>query len=68
MAFAYKLELADGTPADPQAYKTAVPNWKPGDTIPLGPGRMFRVVDVRPAKDDNDQPMLVVVEDEPFRF
>jgi hypothetical protein len=68
MAFAYKLELADGTPADPPAYKTAVPNWKPGDTIPLRTGRMLRVVDVRPPRDDNDQPVLVVVEDEPFRF
>jgi hypothetical protein len=29
---------------------------------------MFRVVDVRPARDDDDQPVLVVVEDEPFRF
>jgi hypothetical protein len=68
MAFAYKLELADGTPADPPEYKTAVPNWKSGDTIPLRTGRMLRVVDVRPPRDDNDQPVLVVVEDEPFRF
>ena len=45
--FTYKLELEDGTPADPPTFTAAVPNWKAGDTIPLGPGRMFRVVEVR---------------------
>ena len=32
--FAFKLERADGTPADPPTLKTAVPTWGPGDTIP----------------------------------
>jgi hypothetical protein len=60
MAFIYKLELADGTPADPPAYKTAVPNWQPGDTIPLGV-RTLRVDGVR--EDDADQPPELVVDD-----
>jgi hypothetical protein len=30
-AFAFTLERADGTPADPPTLKTAVPNWQPGE-------------------------------------
>ena len=45
--FTFKLELEDGTPADPPAFTAAVPNWKPGDEIPLGPGRSLRVVEPR---------------------
>ena len=33
------------TPPDPPSFKTSVPTWRPGDTIPLGPGRILRVVD-----------------------
>jgi len=43
--FKYQLELEDGTPAGD--YSSAVPNWKAGDTIPLGPGKSYRVLDVR---------------------
>jgi hypothetical protein len=42
-----------GTPADPPTFRAAVPNWKPGDTIPLGAQRKLRVVRVR--DDDADQ-------------
>lgn len=45
--FHFKLELEDGTPADPQTVTVAVPNWHAGDTIPLGAGRSLRVVVVR---------------------
>jgi hypothetical protein len=41
-----RLEQEDGTPADPPTLKAAVPNWRAGDTIPLGE-RTLRVVDVR---------------------
>ena len=58
MAFAYRLEHEDGTPADPPTFQTAVPNWRAGDTIPLG-GRSLLVVGVR---DDVDQPPVLVVE------
>ena len=44
--FTFKLELEDGTPADPPTFTAAVPNWKAGDTIPLGPATL-RVVEVR---------------------
>jgi hypothetical protein len=39
MAFRFKLEHENGTPADPPTLHTAVPNWAPGDTIPLGPAK-----------------------------
>jgi hypothetical protein len=38
MTFTYRLEQADGTPADPPTVRTAVPNMRPGDTIPIRPG------------------------------
>jgi hypothetical protein len=50
MAFLFRLEHEDGTPADPRTFRTAVPSWRPGDVIPLG-GRSLRVVDVRDADD-----------------
>jgi hypothetical protein len=59
-AFLYRLEQEDGTPADPPTLKTAVPEWRPGDTIPLG-GRTLRVLAVR--DDDADQAPVLVVED-----
>jgi hypothetical protein len=45
--FKFKLVLEDGTPADPPTLTAAVPNWKAGDTIPFGPERSLRVVEVR---------------------
>ena len=66
-AFTFKLEHENGTPADPPTLRTAAPNWSLGNTIPLGRDRMLRVIDVRPATGDDD-PVLVVVADELFRF
>jgi hypothetical protein len=61
MAFLFRLETRDGVPAEPPTLTSAVPNWGSGDTIPLGAGKMLRVVDVR--DDDADQPPVLVVED-----
>jgi hypothetical protein len=58
MAFTFKLETADGVPADPPTLTTVAPTWRPGDTIPLG-GRALRVVDVRQV-DAGEMPVLVV--------
>ena len=58
MAFTFKLETADGTPADPPTFQTVAPLWRPGDTIPLG-GRALRVVDVLDG-DSDEEPVLVV--------
>jgi len=60
MAFLLRLETADGTPADPSKLQSAVPNWRAGDTIPLG-ARTLRVVDVR--YDEADDASVLVVED-----
>jgi hypothetical protein len=58
--FLFKLETPNGAPAEPSSFSSAVPNWAPGDTIPLG-HRMLRVVRVR--DDDADRPPVLVVED-----
>ena len=60
MAFLFRLETADGAPAEPPTLTTAVPNWRPGHTIPLG-RTTLRVVDVR--DDEADQPPVLIVED-----
>ena len=61
MPFTIKLERVDVTPAEPPSIRTAVTNWRPGDTIPFGPGKTLRVVRLR--DDDADQPPVLVVED-----
>lgn len=58
--FLFRLQTADGAPAEPPTLTSAVPNWHLGETIPLG-RRTLRVVGVR--NDDADQPPLLVVED-----
>ena len=61
MAFTFRLEQEDGAPADPPTLHTAVPNWRAGDTIPLGPARgALRVVEIRPGQDPDDAAVLVV--------
>ena len=59
MAFMFRLEHVDGTPADPPVLQTAVPNWSAGDTIPLSAEKTLRVVDVRSSTAD-ENPVLVV--------
>jgi len=59
-AFVFRLETADGAEADPPKIESVVPNWRAGDTIPLGP-RTLRVVDVR--HDEADDASVLVVED-----
>jgi hypothetical protein len=61
MTFTIELERADGTPAEPPSISTAVTDWRPGDTIPLGAKKSLRVVRLR--DDDADQPPVLVVED-----
>jgi hypothetical protein len=61
MGFMFRLVQEDGTPTDPPTLKSAVPNWRPGDSIPLG-GRSLRVIDVRD-EDVGQAPVLVVKDD-----
>ena len=60
MAFLFRLETVDGVPADPPKIESAVPNWRAGDTIPLG-AKTLRVVDVR--YDEADAASVLVVEE-----
>jgi hypothetical protein len=60
--FLFRLQKADGSPAEPATLDSAVPNWKPGHQIHLGE-RTLRVLAVR--DDDADQPPVLVVEDGP---
>jgi hypothetical protein len=60
MAFLFRLQTADGAPAEPPKLESSVPNWRAGDTIPLGT-RTLRVLGIR--DDDAEQPPVLVVED-----
>jgi hypothetical protein len=60
--FLFKLETTDGVPAEPPTLSSAVPNWRPGDTIPLG-SMTLEVVVLR--DDDADQPPVLIVEEAP---
>jgi hypothetical protein len=60
--FSYKLERADGTPAEPATLKTAVPTWGLGDTIPLGRGRALQVIGTRDGDTPDDDAVLIVEE------
>ena len=62
--FLFRLETVGGEPVEPVTLRSAVPNWRPGDTIPLGT-RTLRVLDVR--DDEAHEPPVLVVEDEPGR-
>jgi hypothetical protein len=57
----FKLELANGEPADPPRFVSSVPNWRPGDTIFFAPGRpQLRVVAVHAGATDDGEQVLVV--------
>jgi hypothetical protein len=58
--FTYRLELEDGTPADPPTLETAVPTWRISDMIPLARDKTLRVIDTRPGREPDDDPVLVV--------
>jgi hypothetical protein len=61
MAFTFKLEHPDGTPADPPTLQSAVPNWEIGDQIPMGPGKpALAVVGLRAVNDPDLHALLVV--------
>jgi hypothetical protein len=60
MPFTYTLEHEDGSPAEPPTFSTAIPNWSPGDTVPLGNSRTLRVVEIRPGSEPGGDPVLVV--------
>lgn len=60
MAFAFRLELEDGSPADPPTLQAAVSNWRPGDVIALSAGRSLRVIDTRIREGSEGDPVMVL--------
>jgi hypothetical protein len=54
MAFIYRLEDEDETPAEPPTIRRSTLNWRQGDKIYLTGERTLRVLGVR--DDDADQP------------
>lgn len=60
IAFTFKLERPDGTPAEPATFKTAVPNWKAGHEIYL-PDRRLRVVETRLDEGADGEPVAVLI-------
>jgi hypothetical protein len=54
--FSLQAETTDGVPAEPLTLSSAIPNWQPGETIPLG-GKTLRVVGLR--DEDADQPPVL---------
>jgi hypothetical protein len=61
MTFTFKLERADGTPADPPSFRAAVPDWRAGDVIALGARRSLRVIDTQLREDLDGDPVQVLV-------
>lgn len=59
--FNFKLEYADGTPADPPTLTAAAPNWRPGDTIHLSRKGVLRVVASRLEEGSDGEPVSVLV-------
>jgi hypothetical protein len=58
----FRLELEDGTSADPPTFRSAPGvSWEPGDTIPLGRDRKLRVVDSRLDEGTDGDPVSVLV-------
>jgi hypothetical protein len=61
MTFTFRLEQADGTPADPPTIESTVTNWRVGETIPIGRDRSLRVVGI--VVSNEDEPSVLIVED-----
>ena len=59
MTFTFKLEQADGTPAEPPTMQSTVTNWRVGETIPLGRDRTLRVVGIVVSNDDEPSVLIV---------
>jgi hypothetical protein len=62
MAFQFRLDHEDGTPADPPPLKAAVADSRPGSTMPRGRDRTPCVVATRRGEGFDDDPVLVVEE------
>jgi hypothetical protein len=65
MPFNFRLELANGEPADPPTFQSSEPNWRVGDTIFLGLKRpKLRVVALHAGTAADGEQVLVAEPDE----
>ena len=53
--FTYRLLLEDGSDAGTATYAMMI---KPGEEIPVGNGRRFRVLDVVPLEEEEESPFV----------
>jgi hypothetical protein len=60
MTFTYRLQQADGAPAEPPSIRLAVSNMRVGDTIPIRRDETFRVVGIVAGAELDDDPTLIV--------
>jgi hypothetical protein len=60
MTFTYRLQQADGTPADPPSISLAVSNMRVGDTIPIRRDETFPIVGIVAGAELDDDPTLIV--------
>jgi hypothetical protein len=60
MTYTFRLQQADGTPADPPTMRSAVWDWRVGHTIPVGRDRTLAVVGVVAGAELDDEPTLIV--------
>jgi hypothetical protein len=61
LAFVFRLEFQDGTPAEPARFETAVPNWQVDDEIFLRPGNTLRVIATRLDEGTDGDPVSVLI-------
>jgi hypothetical protein len=62
MAFTFKLEHKDGTPADPPAFRSLPgTSWNAGDVLHLGSERALRVVGSRLVENLDGDPVRVLI-------
>jgi hypothetical protein len=60
MTFTFKLQRTDWTPAEPPSFRSAVANWRPGDTIAIRRDRTLTVVGIVAGVELDDDPVLIV--------
>jgi hypothetical protein len=64
MTFSFEMILANGAPADPPTFVSAIPNWGVGDDVRIGAEVRYRIVGMQQAGEDEPPTWIV----EPVRI
>jgi hypothetical protein len=59
--FSYRLELANGDPAEPPRFVSATPEWRPGDPMFVSPRLRCRVIGIRRRSAREGADVLIVM-------